>query len=523
MSSKKKSSKKLSLSEQIALLTSSRPTDFDPEDPNEAAEISSDEEATAHYASSAPSKLRKALDLEVTDPKYAGKKASRQSLFENGYGKGSDEEEEEEQEDENDQDEDDNEDGMDDDDNDVSDDFEEKDFNVNGIDETYDDDDDENEEEEEEEDEDNNENNDDDEDYDLSRQNEKKSLKKSGQSAFVASVVEKEEDTDANIFSKPGNEIEKGQHVKNQLKMWDSLLDTRIRLQRAVTIANRFPQGGVFQMFVENAQGVKKQKDSSTSMISELLSEMINLRQSLYDSQPEIKRSKKRTRDEFENPRDYLWHQIEEADKSLISYRNDVIDKWNTKVNASSALKTLKVLNQSATKQIDLALQEKDKLITRAHTLKASINILGRKKQKTGDNSSTAEVKEGKIEAEIFDDGDFYQQLLRELINSKTRGENGGELDADDPYAMTRQWLATQHLRKKTKKVVDTKASKGRKVRYDPHQKLVNFMVSVPQIGWHEERIDELFSKLFGKSPALPAANHNSTLSNSVNEDIENF
>jgi len=48
-------------------------------------------------------------------------------------------------------------------------------------------------------------------------------------------------------------------------------------------------------------------------------------------------------------------------------------------------------------------------------------------------------------------------------------------------------------------------------------------MVSVPQIGWHEERIDELFSKLFGKSPALPATNHNPTQSNSVNEDIENF
>ncbi|KAG6892042.1 hypothetical protein C0992_002151, partial [Termitomyces sp. T32_za158] len=52
----------------------------------------------------------------------------------------------------------------------------------------------------------------------------------------------------------------------------------------------------------------------------------------------------------------------------------------------------------------------------------------------------------------IFDDTDFYQQMLRDVIDSKRNGAGG-----DD-------WMAAQK-QKKAKKKVDTKASKGRKLR----------------------------------------------------------
>jgi len=54
----------------------------------------------------------------------------------------------------------------------------------------------------------------------------------------------------------------------------------------------------------------------------------------------------------------------------------------------------------------------------------------------------------------IFDDTDFYQQLLRDVIESRGDGVSG----MDD-------WIALQQ-EKKAKKKVDTKASKGRKLRY---------------------------------------------------------
>jgi Apoptosis-antagonizing transcription factor, C-terminal len=55
---------------------------------------------------------------------------------------------------------------------------------------------------------------------------------------------------------------------------------------------------------------------------------------------------------------------------------------------------------------------------------------------------------------EIFDDTDFYQQLLRDVIDSKGRGS--GQLT---------DWSANQK-QKKSRKVVDTRASKGRKLRF---------------------------------------------------------
>lgn len=51
--------------------------------------------------------------------------------------------------------------------------------------------------------------------------------------------------------------------------------------------------------------------------------------------------------------------------------------------------------------------------------------------------------------------------MLRELIERKTKGG-----DTNDPLLMGKQWVEIQKLRAKSKKKVDTKASKGRKIRY---------------------------------------------------------
>ena len=65
---------------------------------------------------------------------------------------------------------------------------------------------------------------------------------------------------------------------------------------------------------------------------------------------------------------------------------------------------------------------------------------------------STVPSQPGECDPEVFDDTDFYQQLLRDIIDAR----NGGSGSHD--------WIQAQKERKK-KKVVDTKASKGRKIR----------------------------------------------------------
>jgi protein AATF/BFR2 len=64
------------------------------------------------------------------------------------------------------------------------------------------------------------------------------------------------------------------------------------------------------------------------------------------------------------------------------------------------------------------------------------------------------EEREDDVDVEMFDDTDFYQQLLRDVIDARGNGSGGG----------TDDWMVIQK-QKKAKKKVDTKASKGRKLR----------------------------------------------------------
>jgi protein AATF/BFR2 len=73
---------------------------------------------------------------------------------------------------------------------------------------------------------------------------------------------------------------------------------------------------------------------------------------------------------------------------------------------------------------------------------------------------------------EIFDDQDFYNQLMRELIDRKTS-------NVVDPVELSRKSIELQKLRSKNKKVVDTKASKGRKIKFNVHKPMVNFMAPI--------------------------------------------
>lgn len=61
------------------------------------------------------------------------------------------------------------------------------------------------------------------------------------------------------------------------------------------------------------------------------------------------------------------------------------------------------------------------------------------------------------------------------------------------------------NLGPKVKKAsLDTRASKGRKLRYTPHDKIMNFMAPFkPEGSWHDEQVDELFGSLLGQRVQL--------------------
>ncbi len=73
------------------------------------------------------------------------------------------------------------------------------------------------------------------------------------------------------------------------------------------------------------------------------------------------------------------------------------------------------------------------------------------------------------------------------------------------------QWQEMERLRRRAKRAVDTRASKGRKIRYEVQQKLKSFAAPMleldqRQCSWTDEAKTELFRSLFASgSDAAPA------------------
>ena len=84
-------------------------------------------------------------------------------------------------------------------------------------------------------------------------------------------------------------------------------------------------------------------------------------------------------------------------------------------------------------------------------------------------------------DCETYEDCEFYQQVLKEFLESQnlSAAEISGKLTKSA----------------KRRKVVDRKASKGRKIRYHVHEKLVNFMV--PAAFDRPDFAETLFGSLF--------------------------
>ncbi|KAG1652889.1 Protein AATF [Nymphon striatum] len=181
--------------------------------------------------------------------------------------------------------------------------------------------------------------------------------------------------------------------------------------------------------------------------------------------------------------------------------KNETIQKWSEKTRVASGKvshKSFAAFEQSTLKQINQKLSDKFGLIKKTQRKQSDFRVLGKPENEIDEvHESTleAETYESKVQqnydTEIFDDTDFYHQLLREVLERKSSVGNNSA-------SCGRQLLEIQKLRSKIKKKVDTKASKGRKIRYTALKKLVNFMAPIVNHQMADEAKNELFSSLFG-------------------------
>ncbi|KAJ7453982.1 apoptosis-antagonizing transcription factor [Mycena galericulata] len=445
---------RLSLAEQIAQLQEAAPVDFDPEDGTDPAEDELADITTTreHYVDVGPSALRRLQS--VADPKYEGVKTSRKQLMEESdrdLGNLEDDSPDENSE-------------------------SDAQSNRGGDDE------------------------DDDQSIPSESEPEETNEEPEGTSPPKRSNLEPDpaEDLPSTMRKTREEDRKKGKAVSQQISIWETLLDARIRLQKSVTATNRLPASSHLLQFTE----VPECRQSLDKMLEEsflLSDELFDLQEKLLSANESIvapPRKRRRLQPDA-SPSDFST-QLHEATSAASALEHayhphlvQTLSKWSSKIQAvapssllpsnRNAFSSRNSQNlKSAVQLIDETLLDHRKLIARTQMKRSKGVRLG----------ETVEIQdeEDQLDVEIFDDTDFYQQLLRDIIDS--RGNNGPGSD---------DWMGVQK-QKKAKKKVDTKASKGRKLRYEVHEKLQNFMVPVPVPGmWHEEQIDELFSSLMGR------------------------
>ncbi|KAM9384807.1 protein AATF [Pholidichthys leucotaenia] len=350
---------------------------------------------------------------------------------------------------------------------------------------------------------------------------------------------EKDKDEDGGVcaFSqdKVDEEVVKGKAVQNQLALWDRLLEGRIKLQRALMTANQLPGpqnlpefrrrdggGGELAAALKNShKALKALQRSLMELHDQLLLQNSETRVMVTggeDEEEEIKSTDEEEEEEVRAPKRKLG-MAEYPDfmakrfAAFRPYRDDTLQKWHdkTRLTTGKSGRGFGAFERNIVTQVEQVLVDRERLIRRTQTRRSEYRVLGTKEAPsvvtpTGEGDETA-VDEQRLKSnahlkdldeDIFDDDDFYHQLLRELIECKTSAA-----DPNDQVAMGRQWLAIQKLRSKIKKKVDTKASKGRKVRYHVHAKLVNFMAPVDHSGVSDEARSELYRSLFGQNAAV--------------------
>ena len=282
-------------------------------------------------------------------------------------------------------------------------------------------------------------------------------------------------------------DADKGNAVKEQRKAFDSLLSVRMVLQKALIATNSMAAVEEKEDDVEN-----QPYEAAEEAAIKLWNTLDGIRHELSKANSSAKTGQKRKRGvESSTSSTKLWERMQASEVSVIDNRQTTLEKWSAKVRGTASLPVSRKLNPTAPQQSITSLIQ-DQLASSEHLVK-----------RTKMPRSCAPIQRDlKLteDPDIYDDGNFYQMLLKELVDQRrveslTTPATGGDA------GKVLQWAAVKEA--KTRKNVDTKASKGRKMRFTVHEKLQNFMAPEDRGSWEPDAVGRFFGTLLGQKMTL--------------------
>jgi protein AATF/BFR2 len=261
--------------------------------------------------------------------------------------------------------------------------------------------------------------------------------------------------------------IKKSRDARLQLRFWNRLLEGRIAMQKVLVAVREL------EKIRGDDQTHISEEDGTVTSIQKLLKCLVRLRETY------------RTKSQFCLPnQDIAQNETDEhmmvCDDETLTKRHDdyndvrkeIISKWCEKTKIGVIPKKGYVAMELPTLQlIQNSMKDKHRLIKRTQLDRAS-------------------HQDDSYDSEIFNDDDFYHNLLKEMISKDE----------------CNKWVELQRTRYKNKRKADTRATKGRKIRKDLIPKLVNFMAPMRPMNMRDREVvpdqmrTELLKSLFGGS-----------------------
>lgn len=285
----------------------------------------------------------------------------------------------------------------------------------------------------------------------------------------------------------------KGQAVKNQKALWDKTLEFRFLLQKAFSVSNKLPQEPVKSYFCSSDTAVGQAYSELICSSKETLDSILKLQEALVENNQSIIQAKSKGSCEDEKVstleiEDEDWSKIFNFHNRIAPFRNNSIEKWHRRTQVATGAAAfsgkLSAFNQSVADQVTGYMRDPNRMIRQMQLRRSSVGVYGKV---PGEHENTTEEDENTNgDPELLDDSEFYQQLLKEFF------------ETCDPATSEAAFHSLKKQQPKKRKVVDRRASKSRKIRYNVHEKMVNFMAPVAMK--LPDMAPQLFENLFGLS-----------------------
>ncbi|KAL8736393.1 MAG: hypothetical protein Q9181_002426 [Wetmoreana brouardii] len=309
-----------------------------------------------------------------------------------------------------------------------------------------------------------------------------------------------------NLSKAAKSDIAKGRAIRQQRTAFDSLLNTRIRLQKALVAANSLATS---RESTSQSSTADPAVEAAEKAALRLWSTLDSLRQSITPQA--ITLAPKPLEAEVNTPLSTLWTRMRFHDTQYHDYGLKTLNKWSLKTAPISSLPRTNKFSSSTTQQpLSKVLEQQlsssknmEKLIAKTRMPRSCTSVQAATLSSKNRNPNTDSPGENSG-LPIYDDADFYSLLLRDLLDSRSSLPNPTSTSTTITSTSVPLPSATipgikDPALRIHKKSVDTKASKGRKMKYTVHEKLQNFMAPEDRGSWGERQRSELFAGLLGR------------------------